>query len=247
MTAINDIADGVYRLSECRLAVSDRQWPFARENAYAAERHFRQASEAKPALFNGRVYVMTSGSLDGGILAGEFMATDFASYLYWRDSGFEAAHGKDAFGSAIVEASDGSILLGRAAPHTMNEGRAYLPGGFIDPIDIGFDATVDIDASIARELVEETGLDLASQLSRSPGYLLTVQGPLVSIGVHYRANGAGDALVAQIKATLAEQNPPELAEIVAVGRNVVTDGAALAALGVAPFTQRLLSALARGD
>ena len=43
---------------------------------------------------------------------------------------------------------------------------------------------IDIDASIAREIGEETGLDAAA-LTRVPGYRVTLAGPLVSIAAEF--------------------------------------------------------------
>ena len=49
------------------------------------------------------------------------------------------------------------MLLGRQGPGQLNSGRVYPPSGLIDGDDLR-DGAIDIDASIARELAEETGL-----------------------------------------------------------------------------------------
>lgn len=242
-TAAPEFADGVVRLAQCRLRIANRCWPLQRDNAAAIERHFRAVLERTPEFYNGRIFVMTAGAVAGDVLDGELVPADFASYLYWRDNGFAVAHGRDVFGSAIIEAADGGLLLGRAAPYTMNAGRADLTGGFIDPIDVGFDGVVDIDASIVREIVEETGLDVA-EFERVPGYLMTVEGALVSIGVRYRAQLSSVDLAARIGETIRVQGKPELTGVLIVPPEQRGDRAALDALGVQPYVARLFGALA---
>ncbi|MEZ5844622.1 MAG: hypothetical protein R3D27_12940 [Hyphomicrobiaceae bacterium] len=236
------LADGVVRLRECRLSVADRQWTFQRDNVDAIERHFRAAVRRTPEFYNGRVFVLTEVRIEDGRLDGVLLPTDFASYLYWRESGFDPSLGRDVFGKAIIEAADGALLFGRAADYTMNAGRADLVGGFIDPIDVGFDGAVDIDASIARELGEETGLELAS-LERRPGYVMAVEGALVALCVHLRSPLSSDELSARIGATLAAQGKPEIAEVVAILPRLHADRGALAGLGVPDYAIRLLAAL----
>lgn len=240
-----DFADGIYRLERCNLVVADRHWAFERDHADAIGRHFRAVGHATPEFYNGRVFVMGEGRLADGALDGVLTPTDFASYHFWRAEGFDVRCGRDVFGKAIIEAGCGGLLLGRAAPYTMNAGRADLIGGFIDPIDVDFDGTVDIDASIVREIVEETGLDLAL-FERAPGYILTVEGALVSIGVHYRSQLPAVDLVGRIDETLRGQGKPEVTGMVVVEPHQRADRAALEALGVPPYVARLFGALA-GD
>jgi hypothetical protein len=68
--------------------------------------------------------------------------------------------------------------------------------------------TVDFDGSIAREVTEEMRLD-PSTLDRDAGYLVTKDGPLLSIGIVYRLVVPGHEFCAQVKARLASDAAPE--------------------------------------
>jgi 8-oxo-dGTP pyrophosphatase MutT (NUDIX family) len=150
----------------------------------------------------------TTGALDG-----TFTRTDFKSYVYWREHGFEGPT-HDGFGPSLIRSSDGCVLLGRQCEGNLNSGLAYPPSGLIDASDT-VAVTVDIDASIARELEEETGLTPA-ELERRPGYIVTFAGPLISIAIEWQSALPPDTLHRRILDYVARQPEPELADVVIV-------------------------------
>ena len=113
-------------------------------------------------------------------------------------------------------ASDGTLIYGRQTPGNINSGKLYPPGGFIDRRDFDMCGTVDFDGSIAREVAEEMGLD-PSTLDRDAGYLVTKDGPLLSVGIIYRLAVPGHEFCAQVKARLASDAAPELEVLVTLG------------------------------
>lgn len=176
-----------------------------------------------PAYFNGPIRILLDYSIDGDRFAAEFATSDFASFVYWRAHGCADDSVRDCFGCAIVRSAEGHILLGIQASGNLNAGRAYCPSGFIDPADVTADGRIDIDGSIAREIVEETGLDLAL-LERLPGYMLIVAGPSIAIGVEYRSTLAAGSLRARIMDHLAAEAVPELDDILFVRSPADIDG-----------------------
>src|SRR5207247_836610 len=96
-----------------------------------------------------------------GCLAGQFLTTDFASFVAWRDWGRPDRSVCNCFGSAVVLSNDGALIYGRMSQETLNPGRVYPPGGSLEPSDIRPDGTVDVLGSMTRELEEETGLKAA--------------------------------------------------------------------------------------
>lgn len=237
-----DFSDGVFRLDACRLVVADRDWSFQRVNSTAIVRNFRAAFEQKPDYFNGRIFVLTKAQMKGRVLDGVLAPTDFASYLYWRETGFDVSQGRDLFGKAIIETADRALLLGRAAPHTMNAGYADLIGGFIDPIDVGYDGKVDIVASIEREVNEEIGL-VPEELQRQPGFIVSVAGALVALVVHFRTELTSAEHVTRIADGLGKQCKPELTGVVVIEPELRTNRAALEALHVPAYAVPLIGAL----
>ncbi len=140
---------------------------------------------------------MTSGALQDDCLDGVLAATDFAASLYWRETGYRDQAVVDCFGSAIFLGSDGALIYGRQSAGHINAGMLYPPGGFIDERDIGRGGAVDLDASIAREITEETGLN-PTALRRDRGFLVTRYGPLLSIGVIYQLTLPGELVDLQM-------------------------------------------------
>jgi 8-oxo-dGTP pyrophosphatase MutT (NUDIX family) len=206
--------DTCTRIAGCELRVTAEAWPFARDQADAIAAHWRRATAERPKLFDGTVYMLREGALEGECFHGAFLRTDFKSFLFWRESGYADESVRDGFGSAVIRSAEGHVLLGRQTSGNVNAGLAYPPGGFIDQRDV-HDEAIDIDASIARELIEETGLDPAS-LVRTPGYLLTRARPFVSIGIEWRSGLAAEDLRALILTHVARQPAPELADVVIV-------------------------------
>jgi 8-oxo-dGTP pyrophosphatase MutT (NUDIX family) len=206
--------DRSVRIGRCELSVDPQPWPFAERCRAEIAGYWQRAVAERPKLFDGTVFMLREGVLDGEMFRGTFLRTDFKSFLYWRDNGYADASVRDSFGSAVIRSGEGHVLLGRQTSGNVNAGLAYPPGGFIDARDVR-DAAIDIEASIARELIEETGLDPVG-LARVPGYLLTHAGPLVSIGVEWKSPLPAEALRARILAHVEQQSVPELADVVIV-------------------------------
>lgn len=237
--APDESEDSCTRIATCDLRVTAEAWPFAEAHAEAIAAHWQRATAERPKFFDGAVYMLREGVLVGDSFRGTFLRTDFKSFLYWRESGYPDLSVRDGFGSAVIRSAEGCVLLGRQAGGNVNGGLAYPPGGFIDERDVHGGA-IAIDASIARELVEETGLDPA-RLTRIPGYLLTRAGPFVSIGIEWRSGLGAEALRALILEHVARQPVPELADIVTVREASEIDAATMPRHAVA-ILRLLLSA-----
>jgi hypothetical protein len=148
-----EIPEGVHRVHACSIRCGSETWPFAEREAPAIRDHWEQRSAQNPKFFNGRVHIMTSGSLREGCLEGILAATDFAASLYWRETGYRDQSVVDCFGSAIFLGSDSTLIYGRQTSGNINAGMIYPPGGFIDASDIDTCGAVDIDRNIARVIV----------------------------------------------------------------------------------------------
>ncbi len=207
------LPDGAHiKVSECRLRVTDEPWCFAIQNQAAIIGHWAQRLEHTPTFFNGRVHIMLRHSVTDDTFMADYARTDFASFLYWRDHGFGDPTVNDGFGSAVLRSSDGAMLLGVQGPGNLNSGRAYCPGGFIDVKDVGADNFIDIDASITREVTEETGLD-AALWARTPGYLIARSGALIAIAVEWCSALDAVNLAAVVRQHLRSEPDAELNDV----------------------------------
>lgn len=232
-------AGEVISVDACDLRVGTRTWSFAIDHREAIEQHWRQARALKPAYFNGTILVLADHDIVGRTFRGELLKTDFKSVLYWRSLGFPETGVRDAFGSAVVHSGDGGVVLAQQAAEHLNAGLAYLPGGFIDDRDIGADGSVDIAASVVRELSEETGL-APPAVERIDGFLVTRVGPHLSIAVAYRSTRSRAALLSAVGAYIAKADECELSRCMIVDRD--TD---LSALPLARYAEVLLPVVLR--
>lgn len=142
---------------------------------------------------------------------------------------------RDGFGSALIRSREGYVILGRQRPGNINEGLAYLPGGFIDPRDVADDQSIDIASSVARELAEETGLS-ADDLVAGNGFVVSQVAAHVSFAVPYTSPLGADDLAARIRAHIAADSNPELEDVV-----VLTSPADMEGLAMAHYARVLLS------
>ncbi|MFN3869821.1 MAG: NUDIX hydrolase, partial [Hyphomicrobiaceae bacterium] len=188
---------------------------------------WQRQQTANPAYFNGTVLLFSRFAFEGDALVATAFPTEFRNYLYWRTQGFEDRTVIDGFGSAIIRSAEGAVMLARQRAGNINSGLYYLPGGFIDPRDVGPGGAIDIAASIAREVGEETGLHRGA-LQLDPGFVVTRAGAHLSIAATWRSPLCAEALRAAIMGHLAADAASELEEVVFASSLADTAGLRLA-------------------
>jgi 8-oxo-dGTP pyrophosphatase MutT (NUDIX family) len=241
MAVSNFVDDRVVPVTRCDLRVSPSVWEYARANAAAIDAAWRGAVLKNPQYFNGAVHLIEALAIGGDRLEAKLLRTDFKSYLYWRAAGFPETGVLDGFGSALLRSADGAFVLGRQRTGNVNGGLTYLPGGFIDDSDVDANGHIDICASIARELGEETGLT-GADVRADAGFLITQAGAHVSIAVTYAACCDALALKAKVEHHIAGDPGSELAGAVIVRRPADIDG-----LPMPTYARALLSRLLAPD
>ena len=212
-------------------------WRFAEDNRDAILAHWQNARARNPNYFNGTIQLIDGIDRAADGINAQLLRTDFMSYLYWRESGWPEAGVLDGFGSALIRSHDGDILLGRQCEGHVNAGLTYLPGGFIDARDVNVDGSIDIRGSVARELLEETGLGPGA-VTPEAGYYLTETGPNVSLAVSYVARAGTSELKKTIEDHIRAEANPELAGIVVIRQKSDLEG-----LSMAHYARVLVTAL----
>ncbi|MTD93274.1 hypothetical protein GIW81_02870 [Hyphomicrobium sp. xq] len=228
------------RTKSCVLRATDWEWPLAQAHAAEIEADWRRRHAQIPAMFNGVTYLTCSHTLDGGAFAATLFKSDFRTLLYWRarpDAEREPV--RETFGCSLIRSAEGYLLMGQQGPGQLNSGRIYPPGGLIDGDDVR-DGVIDIDASIARELGEETGLS-AAELERVPGYLLVFTGLKIAIAIGWRSALPAVELRERILGFVRSQAEPELADIVTVASHADIDEVRMPPHALA-FARTVLSA-----
>jgi len=210
MTAMSE-AVSVVHLDLLQLAFAPKPWAFAAERRADIDAWFAARQSEKPALWNGRVLLAHDHAIADDVFRASYLETDYASFAAWRAWGRPAAAVCDCFGAAAIVSADGAFLLGVMGAHTLNAGRAYFPCGTPDSADI-VGTSVDLAASVRRELEEETGLD-AAEFSPEPGWTTVFDGALIAHIKVLRSSEGAAALRARVLSHLTRERQPELADI----------------------------------
>jgi 8-oxo-dGTP pyrophosphatase MutT (NUDIX family) len=201
----------IHRVTTLDLTYEPRPWSFAQTRRAEISAHFAEKQREKPAIWNGRVLLARDPVLDEAHLSARYFEADFASFLAWRDWGFPDKEVVNGFGMGALRASDGAFVLGEMGSHTANGGRIYFPSGTPDLEDVR-DGRLDIPASVAREVEEETGL--APHEYRAASYWDCIStGTALAMIRELDVDMPGEALREKIEANLAQQSHPELSAI----------------------------------
>jgi 8-oxo-dGTP pyrophosphatase MutT (NUDIX family) len=204
-------AISVVRLSRLEQRYTPRAWPFADDNREKIDAYFASLRRAKPALFNGRVLLSHEQHAENGVLYSHHFDTDFASMLAWRDWGFPDRTVHNCFALGALESADGACLMGVMAAHTSNANRVYFPGGTPDLSDL-FDDRLDLEASVVREVEEETGLR-RDDYELESGWHGAFAGARTAMLKVMRVNETAANVRDRILRHLGRQSEPELADI----------------------------------
>ncbi len=228
--------DGLTRIETVRARVSTAPWPLAVDHAGAIGAHWRRRLAENRAFYDGQVFVLRQLAIAPPRVDAVFSLERFSAFLYLRDHPHLACDSLDGFCSAVIRSADGAVLVGKTSATTLNAGRLNVPGGFLDARDARPDGTIDIDASAARELAEETGLDVRS-LTRHPGYRIVRAGRLCSFAVTYQSALDATTLRGVMLEGLARDSQRELSDVV-----ILRDPNALDDLDLLPHARRLVRA-----
>jgi 8-oxo-dGTP pyrophosphatase MutT (NUDIX family) len=193
------------------LRMTSGVWDFAVDRAEEIAAHWARRHAEQPNLFNGRVLMLRRYAVEGRTLRGEYIETDFADFLAWREFGFPASNALNGFSMAALRSADGAFLLGEMSPHTASAGAIYFPAGTPDPHDV-FDGVVDLGASARRELAEETGLDPA-EVEIAPDWAVVHSLGRVACMKPMRLRVGAEEAKARIEAEIAKEARPEFRRI----------------------------------
>lgn len=198
----------IHRVTRLDLPADDWRWPFAAQRRAEIDAHFARLREAKPQMWNGRVLLARAPRFDGDTFSARYFETDFASFIAWRDWDFADRDVFNSFGMGALRGDDGGFVLGEMAQHTANAGKVYFPSGTPDPSDLR-DGKVDIAASVAREVAEETGF-APDDYTAAPAWDCIAAGQSVAM-IRVLDVPAPTAMIRErMTAFIAGQSEPEL-------------------------------------
>jgi 8-oxo-dGTP pyrophosphatase MutT (NUDIX family) len=204
--------DFIRRFARIEARFEARPWPWAAERREAVAAHWERRAAERPRMFNGQVLLIGDHAIAGDVFRATYFATDYASFLYWLDHGGPDRSVVNGFAMGAAQGSDGGYLLGVMNAHTATAGRIYFPAGTPDPSDLRPDGTVDLATSLVREMEEETGLAPADY-AVADGWIAVRSGGLIAFMRPLLLTEPAEAVRARIRAFLAQEDEPELADI----------------------------------
>jgi 8-oxo-dGTP pyrophosphatase MutT (NUDIX family) len=164
-------------------------------------------------LFDGEIYLAPDAKLEGQSFSAGFHRTSFATLMYWRKDA-QPLRPWHIFGVGIMVSAEGHLIAARMSAHNAVAGRVYFPAGSIDDNDV-VDGRADYTTNMAREVFEETGINLGDAKAEAKTHLVTADGSIALFRRHYFDLSTTE-LLKRIEANLAAQAEPELSEIIPV-------------------------------
>ena len=181
--------------------------PFEAANRPEIDRNWAVEHAANPALFDGRMMLFSELSLRGDVLAGRCHEVRYATLLYWRKyPGMALA--EHAFAHAALVARDGALVAIRMGRHTANPDGVYFAAGSFEREDFA-GGRCDLPRNMAREVGEETGLDIAG-LRQDPYYVLFSRNHSTAIFRRYWLDDDAETVAGKIRAFVAAETDPEI-------------------------------------
>lgn len=209
-----EAVDGPYTVDRLDIRTATRPWAFSEGRAGEIADFYAGLATRRPRLFNGPVLMADRWAIEDNTLRARLCRTDYASFLFWRAEIAagrlpDMAGARNLFGAAALLAGGGELLLGRMGPDTANAGIAYPPCGMLDDNDVDAHGRVDLTAAMARELKEETGIDVA-ETRPEPGFAVLFDGMRLCVFAAFRHPDRAEVLAARLASHLAAQPAPEL-------------------------------------
>ncbi|MET0600343.1 MAG: hypothetical protein ABWZ57_21015 [Mesorhizobium sp.] len=182
--------------------------PFEVAHRVAVAANWQTEKAANPALYDGEMVLLSSLALRGRRLVGVCHAVRYSTFLYWRRHR-DVSAAEHAFAHAALVTADGALLAIRMGAGTVNAGRVYFAAGSFEPIDFR-DGQVDLEGNMAREVSEETGIDIAP-LRHEAGYHALSQETGTVVFRRYVLPLAADEAARRVAAFVAAEPEPEIA------------------------------------
>jgi 8-oxo-dGTP pyrophosphatase MutT (NUDIX family) len=204
----------VFPVSSLELLVDAAPHPFhlAERERIAANWHAETA--ANPALFDGEMILQRDIHIEAGRIRGVGHLVPYSAFLWWRKQRLPRP-GFHLFGFAVPVSSDGAIIAVRMSAHTANPGKVYCAAGSLDASDI-VSGRCDLDANMARELREETGLDLSAARAEEDLFAFHL-GQKITVFRFFHFAETADRLIARIGEHMIEDEEQEIDAAFAIG------------------------------
>lgn len=203
----------VFKVHSVTLRVEPGEHPFHLAERRQAQENWAMEREANPTLFDGPMVFQRTLTIRNGIIRAVGHIVPYSTFLWWRKQP-DGAGGFHVYALPVPVSSDGAIIAIRMAPHTANPGQVYCPAGSFDASDV-VGGVCDVLGNMAREVREETGLDLESAVAAPETHALHRQ-RRVALFRCFRFSMTADEMLARIAAHMATDEEKEIDAAIAI-------------------------------
>ncbi len=203
----------VFPIRSIELTVLAGEHPLSTTEAAAISDNWKRETDANPALFDGRMVLFQRLVASEEGVRGEGYVTPFSAFMWWRRQQPRAS-GFHVFAYPVVASSDGALVAIRMGPKTANAGQVYFAAGSLEDVDI-VDGRCDVEKNMRREVLEETGLDLA-EAEAGAGYYAAHSGRVLTLMRLFQFPETADQLVARIERHIEVAEEEEIAGAVVI-------------------------------
>lgn len=186
---------------------------FSVEERASIDAFYAQRLRENPALWNGDVLILAQHDFDQGQLTGVYAQSDYASMLWLLHGQSPHRVIRACFPMGALCGADGGFVLVRMASWTANAGRIYFAAGTPDLSDITAQGQVDLEASLLRELAEETGVH-AAEARLEPGWTALCDERRIALMRQVILDEDTERLAARIRTFAASDERSEIAEVI---------------------------------
>lgn len=199
--------DVVFPVGQLDVRLVGAPHPLEANEPDAIERNWLSEKARQPALFDGKVVLLSQLAWRGGMLKGRCHLVRYATFMYWR-SLRPVDSAEHVYAHAVLVSGDNALVAIRMASHTVNAGLAYFAAGSFEAVDFDAEGRVDLDFNMRREVMEETGIDLADAVAE-PRIMALSKSTGTVVFRRYRHPAMADDLAAAIRAHVARDPEPE--------------------------------------
>lgn len=205
-----DIA--IRRVSRVEACCRPFDWLWPKQNRAFVEENWGRRKASTALMFNGRVLLLQDLAFEGDVCRNTYFEVDYADFLAWIDKGYPDPAIANGFAMGALRGSDGAFICGVMVEGTANAGRIYFPAGTPDLHDLKPDGTVDLAASLTRELTEETGLS-EGDYHVDDEWIIVQRWPTIALLRMVTLPVTAEEGAARIRANIAAQPKPELQDV----------------------------------
>lgn len=199
--------DTVLTADRCVLRIDDSPHPFEEANRAAIAENWEREISEKPALFDGMVVLLSEASHRHGSFDAVCHPVRFSTFLYWRRQR-PVPGAQHIYAHALLVTRDKALIAIRMGEHTANPGQIYFASGSFEPREFAA-GRADIDGNMAREVAEETGLDLKAAAAE-PGYHVLARENGIVIARRYFLDEDAEAIAARVARHVSIDPDPEI-------------------------------------